>query len=65
MLGLLNDFGSLWAQLFPAEQSRIVKLLVERVDVAVDGLEVRLRGEGLTTLLAELRQGSTPTSKAA
>ena len=33
VLGLLTDFGSLWAELFPAEQARIVKLLVERVDV--------------------------------
>jgi hypothetical protein len=55
-LGLLADFGSLWAELFPAEQARIMKLLVERVDVSVDGLEVRLRAEGLTSLLAELRQ---------
>ena len=33
MLGLLADFGSLWAELFPAEQARIMQLLVERVDV--------------------------------
>ena len=30
VLGLLTDFGSLWAELFPAEQARIIKLLVER-----------------------------------
>ena len=56
MLGLLADFGSLWAELFPAEQARIMKLLVERVDVQADGLEVRLRAEGLASLVAELRQ---------
>ena len=56
VLGRLTDFGSLWAELFPAEQARIVKLLVERVDVMVDGLEVRLRAEGLASLVAELRQ---------
>jgi hypothetical protein len=55
VLGQLADFGSLWAELFPAEQARIVRLLVERVDVEVDGLEVRLRAEGLATLVAELR----------
>ena len=33
-LGLLTGFGSLWTELFPAEQARIVRLLVERVDVA-------------------------------
>ncbi len=55
VLGLLGDFGSLWAELFPAEQARIMKLLVERVDVFPDGLELRLRAEGLASLAAELR----------
>jgi hypothetical protein len=54
VLGRLADFGSLWAELFPAEQARILKLLVERVDVQADGLEVRLRAEGLASLVAEL-----------
>ena len=56
VLGQLADFGSLWAEMFPAEQARIVKLLVERVDLMIDGLEVRLRAEGLASLVAELRQ---------
>ncbi|MFZ1413724.1 MAG: hypothetical protein WAS73_03970 [Defluviicoccus sp.] len=43
------------AQLFPAEQVRIVRLLVERVDLAPTGLRVKLRAEGLQTLVAELR----------
>jgi site-specific DNA recombinase len=64
VLGLLIDFGSLWAELFPAEQARIVRLLVERVDVQLDGLEVRLRADGLASLVAELRQQPV-TSKAA
>ena len=59
VLGLLADFGSLWAELFPAEQARIMKLLVERVDVQADGLEVRLRAEGLASLVAELRQATS------
>ena len=64
VLGRLADFGSLWAELFPAEQARIVKLLVERVDVQVDGLEVRLRAEGLASLVAELRQQPVPAKAA-
>ena len=64
MLGLLTGFGSLWAELFPAEQARILKLLVERVDVMVDGLEVRLRAEGLASLVAELRQQPVPAKAA-
>jgi DNA invertase Pin-like site-specific DNA recombinase len=64
VLGRLADFGSLWAELFPAEQARIMKLLVERVDVQADGLEVRVRAEGLASLVAELRQ-QPMTAKAA
>ncbi len=36
----------LWDELFPAEQARIVELLVERVDVRMHGVEVRLRPNG-------------------
>ncbi|QNT71176.1 recombinase family protein [Defluviicoccus vanus] len=51
----LTDFAPLWDELFPAEQARIVRLLVERVDLSPDGLQVRLRAEGLQTLVEELR----------
>jgi hypothetical protein len=32
----LYRLDSLWEELFPAEQARIVQLLVERVDVSAD-----------------------------
>jgi site-specific DNA recombinase len=53
--GLLVDFGSLWPELFPAEQARLLQLLVERVDVLENGLELRLKATGLASLVAELR----------
>jgi DNA invertase Pin-like site-specific DNA recombinase len=53
---LLADFATVWNELFPAEQARIVQLLVERVDVHEDALEVRIRAQGLTSLVGELRQ---------
>jgi site-specific DNA recombinase len=53
---LLADFAIVWGELFPAEQARIVQLLVERVDVQVDALEVRIRAEGLASLIGELQQ---------
>ena len=40
--------------MFPAEQARIVRLLVEAVDVSPDGLDLKLRGGGLEALIAEL-----------
>jgi hypothetical protein len=53
---LLADFATVWSELFPAEQARIVQLLVERVDVREDALEVRIRAEGIASLVGELRQ---------
>jgi site-specific DNA recombinase len=51
----LERLDPLWGELFPAEQARIVQLLVERVDVDLDGADIRLRTEGLTHLVADLR----------
>ena len=38
----------------PAEQARIVQLLVARVDVRLHGVEVRLRPDGLAGLMREV-----------
>jgi site-specific DNA recombinase len=51
----LLEFEPLWNELFPAEQARIVELLVERLDLQPDGIDLRLRVEGLTSLCSELR----------
>jgi len=51
----LNRLDPLWNELFPAEQARIVQLLVERVDIQPDSMNVRLRTAGLTKLVGELR----------
>src|SRR5262249_44386759 len=51
----LNRLDPLWDELFPAEQACIVQLLLERVDVGPDGADIRLRTEGLTDLVADLR----------
>jgi hypothetical protein len=40
----------------PRAFGRIVQLLVERVDVQAAALEVRIRAEGLASLVGELRQ---------
>jgi hypothetical protein len=40
----------LWEELFPAEQARIVELLVQRVDIKPDRLDITLTIEGLTSL---------------
>jgi len=49
----LLQLDPLWDELFPAEQARIVQLLVERVEIAEDGLDIRLRTDGLAGLVRE------------
>ena len=54
----LQQLDPLWDELFPAEQARIVALLVECVDIDADGLNVRLRVDGLSGLAREMRPGN-------
>ncbi|WP_342758872.1 hypothetical protein [Paracoccus sp. S3-43] len=51
----LHDLDALWTELFPAEQARIVALLVERIDLGPAGFDLRLRIDGLTDLAREMR----------
>jgi site-specific DNA recombinase len=51
----LERLDPVWDELFPAEQARIVQLLVERIDISPDGGDIRLRTEGLTRLATDLR----------
>jgi site-specific DNA recombinase len=61
----LLEFDALWNELFPAEQARIIQLLVDRIDVGSGGVEIRLRIEGITSLVGELTDRSAPQRNAA
>nr|WP_210245665.1 recombinase family protein [Tardiphaga sp. vice278] len=61
----LVEFEPLWAELFPAEQARIIELLVERVDISPTGIDLRLRVDGLTSLCNDLRGVTVPQQEAA
>lgn len=50
----LQQLDQLWDELFPAEQARIVGLLVDRVIIGTDELNVRLRVDGLGGLAREM-----------
>jgi site-specific DNA recombinase len=50
-----------WDDLYPVEQARILRLLVERIDVAPDGISVTLHAAGIRSLVAELVHQETPT----
>jgi site-specific DNA recombinase len=61
----LLAFEPLWNELFPAEQSRIIELLVERVDVQMDRVDIKLRIDGVTSLIGELVGNSVTRQDAA
>jgi site-specific DNA recombinase len=50
----LSALEPVWDELYPAEQARILRLLIERVDVAPDGISVTLHAAGIRSLVAEL-----------
>ena len=53
-LTALQRFPQLWEQLFPAEQARIIQLLVRRVTVMADGLVIDLRTDGIAGVMRDL-----------
>jgi hypothetical protein len=61
----LHSFTEVWSELFPAEQSRIVQLLVARVEVSPTGADITLKTDGLGTLLQDLRGAPGGEEKAA
>ena len=61
----LERLDPLWDDLFSAEQARIIHLLVDRVDVGSDGADVRLRLEGLASLVRDLATPPREPARAA
>ncbi|TYO91162.1 recombinase [Oceanicella actignis] len=53
----LQQLDPLWDELFPAEQARIVALLIERIDIGTEGLDIRLRVDGLRGLARKMLAG--------
>ncbi len=61
----LERLDPLWDELFPAEQARITRLLVERVEVGPAGADIRLRVAGLMSLVRDLGAGAPDATRAA
>ncbi len=61
----LERLDPLWEELFPAEQTRILRLLVDRVDLGPDGADVRMKLEGLASLARELAAPGADWARAA
>jgi site-specific DNA recombinase len=50
----LGALQPVWDELYPAEQARILRLLIARIDVAPDGISVTLHAAAIRGLVAEL-----------
>ena len=54
VLTALANFDKLWESLFPAEQARTARILINRVTVSQQGLTVDLRTEGLGSVIRDM-----------
>jgi hypothetical protein len=50
----LGALEPVWDELYPAEQAHILRLLIERINVAPDGISITLHAAGIRSLVAEL-----------
>ena len=53
----LSAFDRIWDELFPAEQTRLTRLVVEKVTVMSDGIDLVLGTDGVDSVVAELVGG--------
>lgn len=54
----MRHLGDVWRQLFPEEQVRLVNLLIERVQLLSDGIDIVWRESGWKELAGELVAGT-------
>ena len=52
----MRQIGTVWDHLFPVEQHRIVRLLIERVQLRADGLDIVWRDDGWHAFRRELER---------
>ena len=54
----LKDCTRIWEELFPAEQVRITHLLIKRVTITNEGLDISIHSDGLNVLTNELAEAA-------
>ncbi|WYK05847.1 site-specific recombinase [Cereibacter sphaeroides f. sp. denitrificans] len=54
VISALQTFDDVWGQLFPAERTRIVQLLVRRVTVTSGGLVIDVRTDGVSGVMRDM-----------
>ena len=55
----------LWSQLFPAEQARVIQLLIDQVEIGTGGLKIRFRDKGLGEMVTEIGSVAAKSQKVA
>lgn len=58
LAALIDELAPIWENLFPEEQARLVNLLVEKVVVHLEHVEITLRLDGLQRLAGEAREAA-------
>ena len=43
-----------WDDLFPLERNRLIRLLIEKVELRETGIDMELKTQGMTSLIIEL-----------
>jgi site-specific DNA recombinase len=49
-----SNVETFWKDLFPVERNRLIRLLVEKIEIRETGIDMELKTNGLTTLISEL-----------
>ncbi|WNO10380.1 recombinase family protein [Teredinibacter sp. KSP-S5-2] len=59
----LQSIESLWGHLYHTEQARLIQLFVEKIQLFEDGISIRLRPNGITNLVSEIRAANDDRRK--
>ena len=52
----MRNLGAIWETLFPEERKRMTQLLIERVVVKSEGIDIEYRADGLESVIDDLQQ---------
>ncbi|NBU98805.1 MAG: hypothetical protein EBS19_11455 [Spirochaetia bacterium] len=52
-ISALQNIEQVWDHLFPAEQARIIQVLIERITIRKDGISIKWHAKGMPKLLRE------------
>jgi hypothetical protein len=51
----LRNIHDIWNELFPIEQARLLKLLIQQIVVHPDRVDIRIRAEGMNSLIRDVQ----------